>query len=89
MKWIDSFAIIGGLGTTFSFAPQVYKVYKNNDVEGLSSYMLGIHFSGVTCWLFYGFFIKDVFVLFFNGITLLMLSLIIGKYFYKRNRTVI
>jgi len=80
MKYINTFAIIGGIGTTFSFVPQVYKVYKTSNVEGLSPYMIGIHFGGVTCWLLYGIFIKDVYVIFYNGLTLLMVLAIIIKY---------
>jgi MtN3 and saliva related transmembrane protein len=80
MNWVGSIAIIGGLGTTFSFAPQVYKVYKQNCTEGLSPYMIGIHFGGVTCWLVYGILINDYYVVGFNGITMLMVFTIIAKF---------
>jgi uncharacterized protein with PQ loop repeat len=77
------FGMLGGIGTTFSFLPQVIHIYRKPPSEsssGLSPYMLGIHFGGVSSWLLYGILIDDPFVISFNGITLLMVSSIIVKY---------
>jgi uncharacterized protein with PQ loop repeat len=88
------FGMLGGVGTTFSFLPQVIHVYRKplpesssiNRTQGLSPYMLGIHFGGVSSWLLYGIVVHDPFVISFNSITLLMVSSIIVKYwstFYR------
>jgi uncharacterized protein with PQ loop repeat len=88
------FGILGGVGTTFSFLPQVIHVYRKPSPEsssGLSPYMLGIHFSGVSSWLLYGILIHDPFVISFNSITLLMVSSIIVKYLstFYRDRSIV
>ena len=82
------FGMLGGVGTTFSFLPQVIHVYRKpspesssiNRTQGLSPYRLGIHFGGVSSWLLYGIVVHDPFVISFNSITLLMVSSIIVKY---------
>lgn len=82
------FGTLAGIGTTFSFLPQVYKIYRVNMIDGLSPYLLIVHFSGVSFWIVYGFLIHDIFVLTFNGITLFFLCLLIAKYLYilKQNQ---
>ena len=93
------FGMLGGVGTTFSFLPQVIHVYRKplpetssiNRTQGLSPYMLGIHFGGVSSWLLYGILVHDPFVISFNSITLLMVSAIIVKYFstFYRDRSIV
>jgi MtN3 and saliva related transmembrane protein len=80
MKFKDLFGIIGALGTTFSFLPQVIRVFKNNSVEGLSPSMILIHFTGVTNWVIYGIFMHDNIIIASNGVTLFLVTLIVGKY---------
>jgi hypothetical protein len=47
--------------------------------------MMGIHATGVASWIVYGVFRKDVYVIGFNTLTLVMLSLITSRYFYIKN----
>jgi len=82
--------LLGGLGTTFSFAPQVLRVYRTTDMEGLSPTMMIIHATGVCSWIAYGILRKDFYVIVFNILTLTMLTLIMSRYGYvttlsKRN----
>jgi MtN3 and saliva related transmembrane protein len=77
------FGLLGGAGTTISFIPQVYKIYNSNSNEGVSLYMLAIHFSGVTSWIIYGFLIDNSIVLAYNSITLILLIMLILKYIYN------
>jgi MtN3 and saliva related transmembrane protein len=69
-----------GVGTTFSFIPQVLKVYKDSNIEGLSIHMMMIHFSGVSLWIIYGILKHDNIIISFNSITLLAVMSIICKY---------
>ena len=73
--------IIAGVGTTFSFFPQVCKVFTDKrSVDGLSPYMLVIHFIGVSCWVTYGILQHDHIIMVFNLITVLLLTSIIIRY---------
>lgn len=76
---INIFGIIAGIGTTFSFAPQVYHVFHSNKTDGLSPYMILIHFTGLSFWVIYGFFKKDFIIIFFNLITIFFVFLITCK----------
>ena len=84
--------LLGGLGTTFSFAPQVLRVYRTTEMEGLSPIMMIIHATGVSSWIVYGILRKDFYVIVFNILTLTMLTLIMSRCAYvttfsKRNNT--
>ena len=72
--------IIAGIGTTFSFLPQVFKIYKNPSIEGLSLYMMMVHFTGVSFWITYGIMRNDEIIIGFNSITLVLVFFLIIKY---------
>jgi MtN3 and saliva related transmembrane protein len=77
------FEIIGLLAaflTTSAFIPQVYKIYKEKNADGISLTMYVILFIGVLLWLIYGILIGSLSIIIANGITaLLQLSIIIFK----------
>ena len=66
--------------TTSAFIPQVYKIYKEKNADGISLTMYIILFIGVLLWLLYGILIGSLSIIVANGITaLLQLSIIIFK----------
>ena len=66
--------------TTSAFIPQVYKIYKEKNADGISLLMYIILFIGVILWLIYGILISSLSIVIANGITaLLQLSIIIFK----------
>ena len=77
------FEIIGLLAaflTTSAFIPQVYKIYKDKNADGISLTMYIILFIGVILWLIYGILIGSISIVIANGITaLLQLSIIFFK----------
>ena len=77
------FEIIGLLAaflTTSAFIPQVYKIYKEKNADGISLTMYVILFIGVLLWLIYGILIGSLSIIIANGITaFLQLSIIIFK----------
>ena len=77
------FEIIGLLAaflTTSAFIPQVYKIHKDKNADGISLTMYIILFVGVILWLIYGVLIGSISIVIANGITaLLQLSIIIFK----------
>ncbi len=66
--------------TTSAFVPQVYKIYKEKNADGISLTMYIILFIGVILWLIYGVLIGSLSIIIANGVTaLLQLSIIILK----------
>ena len=66
--------------TTSAFIPQVYKIYKEKNVDGISLTMYIILFTGVILWFIYGILIGSLSIIIANGVTaLLQLSIIIFK----------
>ena len=66
--------------TTSAFIPQVDKIYKEKNADGISLTMYIILFTGVILWFVYGFLIGSLSIIIANGVTaLLQLSIIIFK----------
>ena len=66
--------------TTSAFIPQVYKIYKEKNADGISLTMYIIMFTGVILWFVYGVLIGSLSIIIANGVTaLLQLSIIIFK----------
>lgn len=76
--YIDIIGYCAGIGTTVSFLPQVILCVRTGRVRGISPYMFVIHSSGVICWIVYGSLLHNTIILVFNGITLLLNSIILG-----------
>tara|TARA_B100000900_G_C20302802_1_gene602891 strand:- start:431 stop:691 length:261 start_codon:yes stop_codon:yes gene_type:complete len=66
--------------TTSAFIPQVYKIYKKKNADGISLTMYIILLSGVILWLIYGILIGSLSIILANSITaILQLSIILLK----------
>ena len=66
--------------TTSAFIPQVHKIYKEKNADGISLTMYIILFIGVILWFVYGILIGSLSIIIANGVTaLLQLSIIIFK----------
>ena len=66
--------------TTSAFIPQVYKIYKEKNANGISLTMYIILFIGVILWFVYGLLIGSLSIIIANGVTaLLQLSIIFFK----------
>ena len=66
--------------TTSAFIPQVYKIYKEKNADGISLTMYIILFTGVILWFVYGVLIGSLSIIIANGVTaLLQLRIIIFK----------
>jgi uncharacterized protein with PQ loop repeat len=75
-KW---FGIMGGLGTTTSFFPQVLKSLRSSSIE-VSPLMLVIHFCGVSSWVVYGFLRKEPILVVTNSIAAVLVGIIGVRY---------
>lgn len=66
--------------TTVAFLPQVYKIWKYRNSDGVSLSMYIVMFSGVLLWLYYGIMINSISVITANSITaILQLTIIYFK----------
>ncbi len=65
--------------TTISFVPQVYKIWKTNNTEGISLEMFLLFTLGVALWFIYGIIKQDMAVSIANLFTLIMSSYILYK----------
>ncbi len=70
--------ILAGTLTTVSFIPQVIKIYRTKDAKDLSIITFCIFSCGVFLWLIYGIVIKEWPIILANGITLILIFLIIA-----------
>lgn len=66
---IEIVGLIAASFTTFAFVPQVFKIWKNRNISGVSISMYLIMLIGIIIWLFYGFLIKSLAVIVANIVT--------------------
>jgi MtN3 and saliva related transmembrane protein len=76
-KW---FGVMGGVGTTTSFLPQVLKSLRSSSLEGISPLMLIIHFCGVSSWMVYGYLRNDPILVATNSIAAVLVGTIGVRY---------
>ncbi len=67
---IEGIGLIAGALTTFSFLPQVIKIWRTKDVSSISLLMYSLFCFGVFLWLIYGIALKSLSLMLANGITL-------------------
>lgn len=65
----SNIGFIAAILTSIAFIPQVIKVLKYKQTEGISLWMYLIFVSGVLCWIIYGALINDMAILLANVVT--------------------
>ena len=66
---IEIVGLIAASFTTLAFIPQVFKIWKNRNISGVSISMYLIMLIGISMWLLYGFLIKSLAVIVANIVT--------------------
>lgn len=74
---IESLGLAAGTLTTFSFVPQVIKIWRTRDVSAISLMMYAAFCCGVFLWLLFGIVIGSIAMILTNGITLLFAASIL------------
>ena len=78
---VAALGYIAGTCTTIAFLPQVYRAWKTKSCKDLSPGMLLLFALGVFLWLVYGILIGEMPIIIANGVTfLLVLLIVILKY---------
>ena len=84
---MDTIVIVGyiaGALTTISFIPQVMRAWKLKETRDLSLAMLILLAAGILLWLCYGFWMDSLPVIAANGITFVLIIVLLGlKLRYK------
>ena len=70
--------IVAGTLTTISFIPQVIKIYNTKDAKDLSIATFCIFSCGVFLWLLYGIVTREWPIVLANGVTFILILLIIA-----------
>lgn len=75
--------------TTFCLVPQLYKIIKDKNIEGVSVMTYCILFTGQLFWIFYGILVNDKIVICANLVSGLLSFLIILFFniYKKRNES--
>ncbi len=72
MFFVEVVGILAAIGTTSSFIPQAYKVFKTKKTEDLSLGMFLLFCGGTIFWIIYGAMIKSFPVLLANSVTFVL-----------------
>ncbi|MCS7097993.1 MAG: SemiSWEET family transporter [Candidatus Methanomethyliaceae archaeon] len=81
---LEIIGILAGLLTSSSFLPQILKIYKMKSAEEISLPFLLMQLIGILLWLFYGFTISSIAVVFANILAAIgIFTLILEKLLYR------
>ncbi|MDP8022925.1 MAG: SemiSWEET transporter [Nitrososphaeria archaeon] len=84
MGFVLLLGLVAGFLTTVAYVPEVIKVFNTKDTKGISLIWLFTMLTGALLWLYYGLLITSIPVIAANGVSaLLILLLIILKLKYK------
>jgi MtN3 and saliva related transmembrane protein len=70
--------LLAGTLTTISFVPQVMKTWKFKETKNISLLMYIIFFTGILLWFSYGIFIKNTPILVANGVSLVLVFIVLA-----------
>lgn len=77
---MECIGILAAIITTYSFFPQVLQVVRTKNTSGISLKMYIILVMGLTLWVIYGISIRNISIIFANGITFIFSVIIL---YYK------
>jgi MtN3 and saliva related transmembrane protein len=60
MEFVTLVGLLAGTLTTIAYVPQVLKSWRSGSTSDVSLTMFAIMVSGVTLWLIYGAFVRDI-----------------------------
>lgn len=84
MDNIKILGFIAGTITSITFIPQVLQIWKTKSAKDISILMLSLLIIGVSLWLAYGIVVKDVAIIYTNGMVLAMsLLMLYFKFRFK------
>lgn len=82
MQFVDILGLAAAIITTFTFLPQVIKVWKEKSAKNVSSLMFIIAITNEILWIGYGILRNDWIIIATNAVLMIMAILIL--YFKKK-----
>ena len=77
-SWLPTaVGLLAGMLSTWSFVPQILKVWREGDTDAIASRMFALRSLGVTLWAVYGFGIGSLPVLIFSVLNLVLSTTIL------------
>jgi MtN3 and saliva related transmembrane protein len=74
MGWTEILGFVGGALTTFSYVPQLWRLYKLRSAREISLLFTVLFLLGVSCWLCYGIVLRLPAVAVWNAASLVLAS---------------
>ena len=75
---IDVTGLVAALFSTFAFVPQVVQTWRARSAGNLNLPMLAVLTAGLVLWLAYGFGTGQIPVILSNGVTLVLVAVLLG-----------
>lgn len=69
--------LLAGILSTWSFVPQITKVWREGDTEAISRRMFALRSLGVLLWAIYGFGVGSLTLLIFSALNLVLTTTIL------------
>jgi len=70
MEFLTFIGLMAGLITTSSFVPQIIKGYRTGSMGDVSLTMPLLLMIGLTLWLIYGIYLRDLPIVLWNGVAI-------------------
>lgn len=84
MSFLEILGLSAGTITSITFLPQIIHIWKTKSAKDLSLNMLALLIIGVSMWLTYGIFVRDIAIIYTNSMVLIMsLILVYFKFRFK------
>lgn len=76
-SFVDAIGLVAAALTTFAFLPQVIQTWRSRSTAGLNLSMLLVLTTGIALWLVYGLGIGELPVILANGVTLILVAVLL------------
>lgn len=84
MEIVTVLGLVAGIMTTGSAIPHVIKTFQTKKTKDISFLMYAASWMGIFLWMIYGIYLKDIIIITFNLISLVLVStMLILKLRYK------
>ena len=77
-NWTTAIGLAGAFCTTFCLLPQVHKAWRSRSTTDVSLGWIVVLGIGTLLWLIYGLLLRDLPLIAGNGVTLILVSLILA-----------
>jgi len=87
MTAIDIIGLVAAALTTGSFVPQVVRLWRTRDAEGISLVTFAVFSVGVVLWLIYGVMVHSWPVILSNAVTIVLtIAIVVLTMRFRRQR---